>query len=65
MIVLILNVGAFVFLFVANPLLDSEAMNLVISGVAVLAVVLLAVTKADYRRQAAEAAAASNLRKVN
>lgn len=62
-IVLILNIGAFIFLFIANPLLDSEAMNLVISGVALLAVLLLSITKVDYRRQAAEAAAAETAKK--
>ena len=58
-IVLILNAGAFVFLYATGPLLTKNVMNITIAGIALIAVGLLAITKPAYRRRVAEEATAA------
>jgi hypothetical protein len=63
--VLILNSGAFVFLYATGPLLTKNVMNITIAGIAVIAVGLLAVTKPEYKRRAAEEANTSSKTGIN
>jgi hypothetical protein len=49
-IVLILNVAAFIYLFVTPPLISSDVLNIVVCGCALLAFVLVMVAKIDYVR---------------
>eukprot|EP00041_Stephanoeca_diplocostata_P017777 m.365539 g.365539 ORF g.365539 m.365539 type:complete len:94 (-) comp20817_c0_seq1:257-538(-) len=49
-IVLILNVAAFVYLFITDPLLRKKVLNLVISGIAVAALLLCSQAKVSYKR---------------
>lgn len=50
MIVLILNLASFVYLFVTPPLIDSDVLNIVISGCGFLAMVLVFFTNVKYVR---------------
>lgn len=49
-IVLILNVAAFVYLFITDPLLRKKVLNLVISGIAVAALLLCSQARVTYKR---------------
>eukprot|EP00039_Didymoeca_costata_P029249 m.23838 g.23838 ORF g.23838 m.23838 type:complete len:468 (-) comp7545_c0_seq1:41-1444(-) len=53
-IVLIINIAAFIFLFTLDTLNKLKALNLVMTGTAVLGIVLFLAVKPVYRRRAAE-----------